>query len=218
MTTSQTTSLKSAISYEDAPLTPAQLGYFNARIQSKVHVEVLKLFRKLADDGKITRALIAQRLRKKPERITRWLGSSGNWTLATLSELLLAMGYEADISVRSLNDLPLSNMHHPSLAPTKAHYQEVLTIGKRGVGEGRRVLHTAGIDGWSEWVHPAPGYRMICCDCGLSHEMEFRIVEGEIVFRARRHARSTAQVRRHMKSCNLQAAVATKLAPPNATR
>ena len=120
MTTSQTMSLKSAISCEDAPLTPAQLGYFNARIQSKVHAEVLKLFRKLADDGKITRALIARRLRKKPEQITRWLGSSGNWTLATLSELLLAMGYEADISVRSLNDLPLSNMHHPSLAPTKA--------------------------------------------------------------------------------------------------
>lgn len=30
-------------------------------------------------------------------------------------------------------------------------------------------------DGWSEWVHPLPGYLMKCCDCGLVHEMEFAI-------------------------------------------
>jgi hypothetical protein len=57
-------------------------------------------------------------------------------------------------------------------------------------------------DGWSEWVHPLPGYLMGCCDCGLIHEMEFAIVpaaeantplnDGEtpgavIIFRARRH-------------------------------
>lgn len=55
-------------------------------------------------------------------------------------------------------------------------------------------------DGWSEWIHPLPGYLMQCCDCGLIHEMEFAIGrrsgdgplnEGEteeavIVFRARR--------------------------------
>lgn len=31
-------------------------------------------------------------------------------------------------------------------------------------------------DGWSEWVNPAPGYLMGCCDCGLVHEMEFVIL------------------------------------------
>lgn len=57
-------------------------------------------------------------------------------------------------------------------------------------------------DGWSEWIHPLPGYLMQCCDCGLIHEMEFAIGrrrkgengplnEGEtlrrvILFRARR--------------------------------
>lgn len=64
--------------------------------------------------------------------------------------------------------------------------------------------------GWSEWIHPLPGYLMQCCDCGLIHEMEFAIGEtrdkggplndgesdetGAILFRARRHA---AQVGRH---------------------
>jgi hypothetical protein len=56
-------------------------------------------------------------------------------------------------------------------------------------------------EGWSEWIHPLPGYKMQCCDCGLVHEMETAIVksheattptaEGEdaehiIVFRMRR--------------------------------
>jgi hypothetical protein len=56
-------------------------------------------------------------------------------------------------------------------------------------------------EGWSEWIHPMPGYLMKCCDCGLVHEMQVAIVpahdavsvtnEGEdgghvVVFRMRR--------------------------------
>lgn len=33
-----------------------------------------------------------------------------------------------------------------------------------------------GRGGWSEWVHPEPGFQSKCCDCGLVHEWEFRIV------------------------------------------
>lgn len=35
--------------------------------------------------------------------------------------------------------------------------------------------HTAGRDGWSEWVFPSPekNYLFKCCDCGLVHEMQF---------------------------------------------
>jgi hypothetical protein len=55
---------------------------------------------------------------------------------------------------------------------------------------------------WSEWVNPDPEqYFMKCCDCGLVHEMQFKVVkysEGDecepfndpnvqVVFRARRH-------------------------------
>lgn len=67
-------------------------------------------------------------------------------------------------------------------------------------GVPRRVNHVEGPDGWSEWTAPLPGYRMICCDCGLSHELEFKVINGSyVVFRGRRHNRSTAQVRRHMR-------------------
>lgn len=55
-------------------------------------------------------------------------------------------------------------------------------------------------DGWSDWIHPLqkPYYKMACCDCGLVHNMQFRIDEqGRINFRASRNRRSTAQLRRH---------------------
>lgn len=65
-----------------------------------------------------------------------------------------------------------------------------------------------GPDGWSDWVHPLPGYRMQCCDCNLIHDMEFSIVPrlpgddalnpgetdaGVITFRARRSPLSSQE-------------------------
>lgn len=61
-------------------------------------------------------------------------------------------------------------------------------------------------EGWSEWVHPLPGYLFQCCDCDLIHEMQFQIAEpmpgeqtlnegegsdGVVIFRARRHKEAT---------------------------
>lgn len=70
--------------------------------------------------------------------------------------------------------------------------------------------------GWSRWVPPLhKGYRMACCDCGLVHNMEFKVVhvtktmkDGSwtykdakdkklrVMFRAQRNNRSTAALRR----------------------
>lgn len=54
-----------------------------------------------------------------------------------------------------------------------------------------------------EWIQPIHrGYKMACCDCGLVHVLDFRVVKYaggkrvKIQFRARRHNRSTAMVRR----------------------
>lgn len=52
------------------------------------------------------------------------------------------------------------------------------------------------VDG--EWVQPIRrGYKMACCDCGLVHKVDFRVVDRKIQFRAFRDNRATAQVRRH---------------------
>ncbi len=54
-----------------------------------------------------------------------------------------------------------------------------------------------------EWIQPAPkGYRMACCDCGLVHSLDFRVIKyaggkrTKVQFRARRNNRSTAMMRR----------------------
>lgn len=51
---------------------------------------------------------------------------------------------------------------------------------------------------WSRWVQPVrKGYKLCCCDCGLVHDMDFRIKDNRIQFRVARNNRSTAMVRRH---------------------
>lgn len=35
-----------------------------------------------------------------------------------------------------------------------------------------------GRGGWSEWTEPVmKGYMMQCCDCGLIHEMQFKVLQ-----------------------------------------
>ena len=49
-----------------------------------------------------------------------------------------------------------------------------------------------------EWVSPVmTGYKMSCCDCGLVHRLDFRIVGNRVDFRTYRDNRSTGQIRRH---------------------
>ena len=55
-----------------------------------------------------------------------------------------------------------------------------------------------------EWIQPRrEGYLLACCDCGLVHTLDFRIVKNRrgnfIQFRVFRATRSTGQLRRWMK-------------------
>lgn len=55
----------------------------------------------------------------------------------------------------------------------------------------------------NEWVFPKRrGYKMACCDCGLVHDVDFTIYKRHILFRVRRNARATGQVRRYLKKIN----------------
>lgn len=49
----------------------------------------------------------------------------------------------------------------------------------------------------NEWIQPVSrGYKMACCDCGLVHDLDFRVKGGRAQFRVRRNNRSTGQLRR----------------------
>lgn len=53
---------------------------------------------------------------------------------------------------------------------------------------------------WGEWIRVRKkNFKEQCCDCGLVHRLDFRIVDGTIEVRTRRDDRSTAAIRRAFK-------------------
>ena len=49
----------------------------------------------------------------------------------------------------------------------------------------------------NQWQQPIrKGYKFCCCDCGLTHELDFRLIKKHIQFKAKRDKRATGQVRR----------------------
>jgi hypothetical protein len=48
-----------------------------------------------------------------------------------------------------------------------------------------------------QWVKTTAKYRIACCDCGLVHELEFKIEDGEILMCAHRNMKSTLALRRN---------------------
>lgn len=72
------------------------LAYYRERNRNKVYAAVVALFSRLVETQNITKREIAYRLSKEPAQITRWFSGPSNWTLDTVSDLLLAMGAELD--------------------------------------------------------------------------------------------------------------------------
>lgn len=51
-----------------------------------------------------------------------------------------------------------------------------------------------------DWIRvPFRGFRAICCDCGLTHVFNFKLVGRELRMQVKRHARATAAARRKKK-------------------
>ena len=59
------------------------------------------------------------------------------------------------------------------------------------------LQHPIDEKGWTEWIEPAKfGYRLGCCDCGLVHNINFRVKNKKIQFQAQRNERATSAKRR----------------------
>jgi hypothetical protein len=59
-----------------------------------------------------------------------------------------------------------------------------------------------------DWIKPVRrGYRMMCCDCGLVHTLNFKIVKRgrgrAVMFQAFRNNRATAGARQRKRSITL---------------
>lgn len=89
--------------------------YYRERNRNKVYAAVVSLFSKLVDTERLTKREIAFRLGKEPAQITRWLSGPSNWTLDTVSDLLLAMGRELDYKVVPVDSPRELGTEHPLL-------------------------------------------------------------------------------------------------------
>jgi hypothetical protein len=111
MTTSQTSFLSEILS--DKPIPVEKLSYFRERFRNRLYNILVGKFLEKERNKQFTRADLARRIGKRPEQITRWLGSPGNWTLDTVSDLSLGMGLELEASLRSIVDHPARNYEAP---------------------------------------------------------------------------------------------------------
>lgn len=69
----------------------------------------------------------------------------------------------------------------------------------------KRLVEEA--NGWTRWLTPRmTGYRLSCCDCGLCHDVQFRVLARggkyldrrtvQVKIRLHRNTRATAALRR----------------------
>ncbi len=75
-----------------------KLAYFRERLKNRLHEVVFLEFLRQQDTYGLSKAELGRRIGKPPERITRLLAAPGNWTLDTVSDLLLGMGSELDLA------------------------------------------------------------------------------------------------------------------------
>ena len=104
MTTSRLTPFFAEIVDVKATIPEEKLVYFRARLKARLHAFVIAEFSKLQKEVGFNRATLARRLGKRPEVITRLIGTPGNWEVNTLSDLLLGMGIEPTIGANRLEN------------------------------------------------------------------------------------------------------------------
>lgn len=86
--TRQTQFLSEVIDSET--ISPGTQAYLEVRAQNKFYDYVIKKFREKERHG-FTTADLARRIGRRPEVVTRWLSAPRNWTISTLSLLLVGI-------------------------------------------------------------------------------------------------------------------------------
>lgn len=113
MTTSLETSFLNKIkSGDDIP--EGEKAYFRERLRNRLFNLIVGEFARQHAVDNLSKADIARRLARSPVQITRWLGAPGNWTIDTVSDLLLAISAaELEIGLRPLYETHLRNQAGP---------------------------------------------------------------------------------------------------------
>ena len=93
------------------------IAYFQQRLKNRIYEAIIDLFVQQANGKGLTKKDIAEKLGKDPALVNRWLAAPSNWSLETVSDLLLAMDAEIDVVV-----VPFSQRTRPNYAHRVMEY------------------------------------------------------------------------------------------------
>jgi hypothetical protein len=100
-----------------------KLAYFRARLQDRIYDLIVREFLRKEEAKEITRSDLAARIGKDPAQITRYLASPGNWTLDTISDLLLGIcASELSVGIQPLRVSPTIEVKPPASTDAVAKY------------------------------------------------------------------------------------------------
>lgn len=152
MTTSRQTSFLSEIASENSRIPEGKLAFLQERLRNNLYDLVITKFLE-RETGGFTKAQLSRRIGYDPARISRLLGAPGNWTIATVSDLLVGIAAEELIPAsESLIDRPVRNytgrVRLEEFRPTLPTDDDTTSISDPIIrGE-------AGKLGRSEWLRP----------------------------------------------------------------
>jgi hypothetical protein len=107
---SQTNTIASEI-FADTPLSRGTLAYLDERAKNAFYDYVIAKFKEAEERFGLTKAKLGRRLNKRPDQISHVLGAPGNWTISTITELLVGINREELVpSSMSFANRPRSNM------------------------------------------------------------------------------------------------------------
>jgi hypothetical protein len=99
---------------DGSPIPPEKRAYFQERLRGRLFDLIMSRFIEARETSGLTQRALARRIGNRPDRVNRLLASPGNWTLDTLSDLLLGIASaELDIAISPLADQPKRNSHRP---------------------------------------------------------------------------------------------------------
>ena len=87
---------------EGTAIPAGKLAYFRARLRNALYDVVVSEFIKQREGVGLKKNDLARRIHRRPEQMTRWLSTPQNWTLDTVSDLLVAMGIELKFTSSNL--------------------------------------------------------------------------------------------------------------------
>ncbi|HTT76778.1 MAG TPA: helix-turn-helix transcriptional regulator [Candidatus Binataceae bacterium] len=95
------------------PISLRTRTYYRRRLQNRIHRLISQTFKQQQKSNGLTQKTLAERIDIDKAQLNRWLGISGNWTLNTLSDLLLGMAVDLDDpSVTNIADLVGQSTSH----------------------------------------------------------------------------------------------------------